>query len=364
LTAVQFEGDPTIMKISRLSFLAATALLALAATLTACSGKAEASEARSMETIQAEAGIPVRVRKLATESFSVYRKYPTTLMARSESTAYAMLSDVVREIKVKVGDRVVRDQAVIAFSSDNSAFLQAQASFKNAEAAFTRSSVLFAEAGVSKQDFDNVRTQYEVARAAYKSASDMVVAKAPIDGYVSRINVRLTENVRPGAALFTVTNQNGYEARLYATMDEIADIRVGARARLQEGGATFEGRVAEVSLVMDGEKKAFPVVVQFAGEGRGLVSGMGCDVAVEIYRNDAAIVVARSELVRSGEGWAAFIVNGGSAELREVAVGRERGLDFEIAAGLLAGDQFVSEVKSGLSSGDKVFVVDSSVAAR
>jgi RND family efflux transporter MFP subunit len=311
-----------------------------------------------MEAIQAESGIPVRVRKLSQESFSVYRKYPTTLLARSESTAYAMLNDVVRDIKVKVGDRVVRDQTVIAFSSDNSAFLQAQASFKNVEAAFTRSSVLFAEAGISKQDFDNVRTQYEVARAAYKSASDMVEAKAPIDGYVSRINVRPTENVRPGTALFTVTNKNGFEARLYATMAEIADIHVGARARIQEGGATYEGRVAEVSLVMDSEKKAFPVIVHFTGEDRGLASGMSCDVAVEVYRNDAAIVVARNELVRSGEGWAAFTVNAGQAELHQVAVGRERGLDFEIAAGLLPGDVLVSEVKSGLSSGDKISVVD------
>lgn len=347
------------MKIPRLPFLAAAALLALSASLASCSGKAQAAEAKSMEAIQAESGIPVRVRKLVQESFSVYRKYPTTLMARSESTAYAMLSDVVREINVKVGDRVARDQTVISFSSDNAAFLQAKAAFTNAEAAFKRSSALFAEAGISKQDFDNVRTQYEVSRASYKQASDMVEAKAPIDGYVSRINVRPTENVKPGTALFTVTNKNGFEARLYATMDEISDIRVGARARIQEGGATFEGRVAEVSLVMDSEKKAFPVTVQFTGEERGLASGMSCDVAVEVYRNDAAIVVARSELVRSGQGWAAFVASGGTAELREVAVGRERGLDFEVVAGLVSGDVLVSEVKSGLSSGDKISVVDS-----
>jgi RND family efflux transporter MFP subunit len=347
------------MKISRLPLIAAAALLSLSAALTSCSIKAEASEAKSMEAIQAESGIPVRVRKLAQESFSVYRKYPTTLLARSESTAYAMLNDVVRGINVKVGDRVVRDQTVISFSNDNSAYLQAQAAFKNTEAAFARSSALFAEAGISKQDFDNVRTQYEVARASFKSASDMVEAKAPIDGYVSRIDVRLTENVRPGTALFTVTNKNGFEARLYVTMDEVADIRVGARARIQEDGVTFEGRVSEVSLVMDSEKKAFPVTVQFSGEERGLASGMSCDVAVEAYRNDAAIIAARNELVRTGEGWSAFIAEGGKAELRKVAVGRERGLDFEVVAGLLPGDLLISTFKSGLSSGGKISVVDS-----
>ncbi len=345
-----------------LSLVAAAALIVAATFLGACSAKASAG-AKSMEAIQAESGIPVRVRKLAQESFSVYRKYPTTLRARSESTAFAMLSDVVRSVNVKVGDRVVRDQTVLSFSADNAAYLQAKAAFTNAEAAFKRSSALFAEAGISKQDFDNVRTQYEVARASYKQASDMVEAKAPIDGYVSRINVRETENVRPGTALFTVTNQNGFEARLYATMDEIADIRVGERARIQEGGATYEGRVVEVSLVMDTDKRAFPVVVNFTGEGRGLASGFNCDVAVEVYRNDGAIVVPRSQLVKSADGWAAYIVNGDRAELRKVAIGRERGLDFEVVAGLLPGDLLVSDFKSGLAAGDKVAVVET-VASR
>jgi RND family efflux transporter MFP subunit len=344
------------MTIRTLPLLAA-GLLVAAVSLFSCSSK-ESSEAKSMAAIQSETGIPVKVRKLVGESFSVYSKYPTTLRARSESTAFAMLSDVVREIGVKVGDRVVRDQTVISFSTDNPSYLQAKAAFTNAEAAFKRSSALFAEAGISKQDFDNVRTQYEVARASYKQASDMVEAKAPIDGYISRINVRPTENVKPGTALFTVTNQNGFEARLYATMDEIADIHVGERARIEEGGKVYEGRVVEVSLVMDTDKRAFPIVVNFAGEGLGLASGMNCDVAVEVYRNDSAIVVARNQLVKSGEGWAAFIVNGDKAELRKVAIGRERGLDFEVVAGLLSGDLLVSNVKSGLATGDKVAVVE------
>ena len=72
-----------------------------------------------MESIQMQQGIPVRARTLAPATFSVYRKYPTTIMARSESTAYARLSDVVRDIKVKVGDRVSRDQIVLSFSRDN-----------------------------------------------------------------------------------------------------------------------------------------------------------------------------------------------------------------------------------------------------
>lgn len=350
------------MKIRRVTLAVTVIMLYSVAFLISCSGKEVSMKELSMESIQAQNGIPVRVWKLVPESFSVYLKYPTTLLARSESTAYALLNDVVRDIKVKVGDRVVRDQIVLSFSHDNTYFLQAEANFRNTEASFKRSTALFAEAGLSRQEYDNLRTQYEVASASYKSASDMVEAKAPIDGYVSRINVRATENVHPGMPLFTVTNQNGFEARLYVTMDEIDDIHVGGCARIQEGGKTFEGRVAEVSLVMDSEKMAFPIVVHFTGEGRGLASGMNCDVAVEVYHDETAIVVSRNVLLQSREGWTAFIVKDGHAELRKVDVGRERGLDFEIVKGLLPGDLLVSEVKSGLAPGDKVAIVDSIVS--
>jgi RND family efflux transporter MFP subunit len=289
----------------------------------------------------------------------VFLKFPTVLRSRAESTAYASLSDVVRSIPVKVGDQVHRDQVIVNFSSDNPAYQQALVNFESAEAAFQRSSALFAEAGISRQDFDNARTRYELAKASLKSARDMIEVKAPIDGYLTRINVRPTENVRPGAALFTVSNQDGYEARFYVGADQIDLIKAGARARIEERGETVMGSIVEVSLIIDADKKAFPVTAFFAGKPRGLVSGMSADVAVETYRNEKALVVARKELVRSGSSYAAYVARNGVAKRIVVAHGRERGLDMEIVGGLEAGDVLISEGVQGLSDEAPIKVVPS-----
>lgn len=314
-------------------------------------GKGKGAEAKSMDQIYAEDGRPVRTRSLEPEDFSVVLKFPTSLHAKSESTAYSSLSDVVREVRVKVGDRVLRDQVLVSFDHDNANYQQAKVSFENAEAAFNRSSSLFADSGISKQDFDNVRMRYDMARAAFKSASDMIDVKAPIDGYVTRLNVRQTENVKPGAALFTISNQGVYEARIYVTADEIDQIKTGARARIESGGKSIEGSVTEVSLIMDADKKAFPVTATFASGARSLVSGMSTDISVEVYRNPAALVLARKELVRAGDSYAAFVARGGVAERRDVVVGRERGLEFEVVGGLRPKEALVSEGLDGLTDG-------------
>jgi len=138
---------------------------------------------------------------------------------------------------------------------------------------------------------------------------------------------------------------------------------VGARARIVSNGSEAEGSVVDVPLIMDPDKKAFPVTAVFVGKSRGLVSGMSVDVAVEAYRNERAIVVERKELSRSADSWYAYVVSGGAAQRRDVAVGRERGLELEIVGGLREGDALVSSGLQNVRDGVAVNVVET-LAAR
>jgi multidrug efflux pump subunit AcrA (membrane-fusion protein) len=164
-----------------------------------CSGSREASEAAAgMESLYAERGRPVSVRRLEGEDFSVYLKYPTIVYAASESTAYAELSDVVRSISVKVGDAVRQDDIIVSFSAANQSLRLATLAHEAALAAFTRSSALFENKDISRQDYEQIRTQYEIARADLKAANDMVNLKAPISGTVTWINEAVEKVFRKG----------------------------------------------------------------------------------------------------------------------------------------------------------------------
>jgi membrane fusion protein, multidrug efflux system len=322
--------------------------------LSSCTEESTHLKAKSIEQIYAQEGRPVQVRTIKPAVFSAYLTYPAEFRARTQSTAYAKISDVVRELYVKVGDKVKRDQVVLSFSIDNSDYQQAKLSFENAEAAYNRTKALFAAAGISRQDFDNTRTQYEISKEAFKSAGEMIQVKAPIDGYITQMNVRTSVNVNPGDPLFTVSNQDGFEAYFFVAADERDDIRTGAHAIIEGKNETIEGRITEASLIMDPVRKAFPVKAFFAGKPKSLVGGMSVDVSVEVYRNEQAVVVQQQELVREGSEWFAFIIQKGHAVKKQLATGREQNLEYEIVSGLTAGDVLVTSGAQELSDGEKI----------
>jgi RND family efflux transporter MFP subunit len=342
------------------------AVFAAAMLLFSCA-KSEEAEAASMEDMYKQNGSPVEARILAPEDFSTYLKYPTVLAASSESSAYATVSDVVRSINKRIGDRVERNEIVISFSADNRNYRQAKLAYDSAKTAFDRISALYAGADVSQQDFDNAKTQYDMAASGLEAVADMVYVKAPIAGTVTGINVHVTENVEPDMLLFTVSGGSGFEGRFYAGADEIDLIKTGARVFIEKTPRPVEGRVTQVSLIMDGTKQAFPVNAVFpAGtEGvRDLVSRMGVDLAVETYRNEKAIVVSRRELVKTGSGYTAYISVNNVAKPASVQIGREQGLKYEITGGLAEGDILISEGIQRLSDGMAVNITNTLAAEK
>ena len=86
--------------------IARTLVLVLAIVnqiLSAC-GKKE-QDAKSMEQLHEELGIPVRVSQIESDTFVQQLMYNASLQGMQESTVQAMLGDVVTGIKAKVGDR-------------------------------------------------------------------------------------------------------------------------------------------------------------------------------------------------------------------------------------------------------------------
>lgn len=304
--------------------------IVLVCLFSCASCKKSAEAPKSMEQIYAETGRPVETRVLEPEPFSVSLKFPADYKSRSESTAYAKIGDVVRRVNVKVGDRVKQDGIVLVLSEDNANYLQAKLQVENAQTSFSRMEKLYRESGVSKQDYDNARTQLSIAREALRSIEEMIRIKAPISGTITQLNVQVSSNVQPDTPLFTVSNQNGYETNFYVLPNEISDIHEGARAFIDYGGERFSGHIAEVSMTMDARIRAFPCKAFFdvasEKQSRFLVSGMRVDVTVEAYGNDKAIVLAQSEMTRSGETWSAYVVKDGTAVKRTLTLGRQQGL--------------------------------------
>lgn len=323
-------------------------------------GKAELQN-KSMEQIYQESGVPVKVKEVVAGQFTKQLKYSAILKARSEAVCYSRVSDVVQEVLFKVGDYVRKDQTVITFPKNNQKvqYYQLKASYDLAEQTYHRLSKLYEQGVISKQELDNARTSYEVAKANLRITDDSLRVKAPLSGYITQLNVKPTDNVSSEQPLFTVSNLDQIEAQLWASSQEIDQIKPGQKVTLNWDGTQFEGFVSQVGQIMDGSKKAFEVRALFKNKNNILTSGITADLAIETYRNDQAITVHRKDVVSENGKQYVYVVDNGVAVKREIQTGVAEGTVIEVKSGLKLGDLLITEGNKMVADHTKVKIVRS-----
>jgi RND family efflux transporter MFP subunit len=256
-----------------------------------------------------------------------------------------------------MGNPVRKDQIVMTFSQDTPSYQQARANYENARATYERMKNLFENKGISQQAFDNAKTQCDVAKANFKARDDEVNVKAPIEGCITRLDAQVSDRVRSGDRLFTVSNLNTVEARIWVSASEIGLVETGRPVSTEWLGRRFSGKISQVNLIMDPEMKAFLVLAEFDNPEHLLTSGITTDVSIETYRNEKALTVQRKEIIQEDDGPYAYVASSQNAEKRKLTIGRTQGLELEVLAGLELGDLLISEGSRQVRESGKILVV-------
>ena len=197
------------------------------------------------------------------------------------------------------------------------------------------------------------------------SASDPITIRAPIDGVVLR---RLRESaavVPVGDPLIEVADPSRLEIVADFLSEDAVKITNGATVLIERWGGeqTLHGRVRRVEpagytkiSALGVEEQRVDVVIDFDDPleaWRALGDGYRVEVRVVIWEAQNVLRVPASSLVRDGEGWAAFRVDGKKARLVRLEVGWRTGLLAELRSGLDVGEQVVlyppHEIADGVS---------------
>ena len=140
--------------------------------------------------------------------------------------------------------------------------------YESAKITYERIEQLFLNGGISEQDRDNAKAAYDVAAADWDAVRGMVQLQAPIEGYVTRINVREADNVVPGDMLMTISQIDRMKTKVWASDSEVSSIRIGQRATAVWNEKEIRGSVSQVDMAMDEDKQAFGVVLEFQNNER------------------------------------------------------------------------------------------------
>jgi membrane fusion protein (multidrug efflux system) len=319
------------------------------------------TQSQSMEQIHQEKGIPVKVQEVTSASFSTVLKYSAMVQACSEAVSYSRVSDVVQNVLFKVGDYVRKDQTVVTFPKNNQTtqYYQLKAGYDLAASTYRRMTQLFNDGVISKQEWDNARANYEVAKANIDVSDDSLRVKAELSGYITQLNVKPTDNVKKEEPLFTVSNLNLIEAQIWVSSQEVEQLKLGQKVTAEWEGKRLEGSISQIGKIMDIGERAFEVKALFKNTGRILTSGITVDVTIETYYNPQVIMVQRKDMITEDGKRYVYVVSKGLAVKRMVEVGAAQGNAVEIKSGLKQGDLLVTEGSKMVSDQVKVKIVNS-----
>ncbi len=313
---------------------------------------------KSMEQLRKEQGVPVVVKTIDYTNFEKELTFICRLSGIQEATVSSMMGDNVLKVRAKLGDNVKQGQVVMEFPTSNPTvqFTQAKVALENAEKMYKRMKELVQAGETSQLNYDNVETQYLVAKRNWEAVRQMVYVESPISGKIINLAVKEGERVDFGKPLFTVAQINKMKAKFWVSESEIGYLKLGMPASISIGGIEFTGKITELGLAIDKNTRAFGVEVQFDNSKGLLKSGMTTELKVRIYNNPKAIVVPINLVQRSNGNAFVYVVENNKAVQREVKLGQQSDVDYEILAGLNAGEQLVIEGQGLLQDGVKVAV--------
>ncbi len=249
--------------------------------------------------------------------------------------------------KIKKGEviAVIEDPQYIQIQQD---YLTAVARLNFLEKEFTRQS----ELNQSKASSDKVLQQTEADFKAQKIASKSLYEKlkligvtpekldensisrsinvyAPIDGYVSKVNVNIGKYVNPADVIFELINPTDIHLGLTVFEKDVNKLYIGQKLMAYTNNETDKKHPAEIILISHdlSPERSVMVHCHFEDYDKSLLPGMYMNAELDIITNNA-FVISEEAIVNFENNSFVFVENSkGNYEMKEVKTGiSENGL--------------------------------------
>jgi len=254
-------------------------------------------------------------------------------------------------------DKAKLDQARVAYD-------QASAQLQlGAVSGYGQNSVQAAQAAAQKAQILNAQNDQQVG---------FLNIVAPFDGIIQTISsnpndalrdVQPGDQVTAGQALFTIAEGSSYIVKAQVDEQDIINVRVGQRASVSGqdfGNHTISGSVQEIAPVAtkstDASSTAKQVLTTIALDNTPdfLRDGMTADV--DIFTTDIphALVIPNDAIATTGGKSYVYVVSGGVAHKRQIALGKQGDAQTIVVSGLRPGEVVVSDKSAAISDGTAV----------
>jgi len=288
-----------------------------------------------------------------------------TLAPTAQAELASEIEGPLVAIEADLGDRVRRDQVLARVREDEiqAKLREAEASLEKAVADEGRGRPLRGNGVISAQEYEQVRTVLEVARARrdqLRIQFERAAIRSPLDGSVAARLLDAGSYVKPGTVVFRLVQDDPLKFRGDVPERDVPVLAAGQDVRITVDafpGETFVGHVSRVGAASDPAVRSLAFEALVPNEDHRLRPGFFGHGEVVVRRDERALAVPRSALSTFAGVTKLFIIEDGIAHEREVTLGVDLGDGWvEVATGIAAGKQVATSGLSKLANGTQVVV--------
>ena len=280
------------------------------------------------------------------------------------------------DVKVNVGDKVVKGQLLASFATEQvnaevaqalAGLAEAQANALDAAGNADRARTLQASGALSELQINQYTTADKTAKARLEAAKAMLSVQqvrliqtgvlAPDGGVISSRSATLGAVVGSGTELFKMIRGGRLEWRAEVTSAELVGIRPGTTASVTAAsGVVVVGKVRMIAPTVDSVTRNALVYVDLPANAN-IKAGMYARGEFELGSSRVLSLPQQALVLRDGFTYAMRLDSRNKVSQIKLQTGRRAGDAVEIVMGAKDGDQFVASGAAFLADGDTVKVV-------
>jgi RND family efflux transporter MFP subunit len=329
---------------------------------------------------------PVRYQKVESASNLLQRTFSGTAQASMEVRLSFRIPGAVKEVAVKLGDRVRAGQLIarldptdyrLQVQEAQAALANARAQARNAEANYERVRALYENRNASRNDLDAARAASESTEALVRASNTRLELAAsqfgytrltaPGSGAIAGVPIEVNENIAAGQTVVLLSSGTMTEVTTTIPESLITSIHKDMPVSVAFDaipGCEFAAEVTEVGVSATSQMTTFPVRVRLKQGSSLLRPGMAAAVTFRLPKGAERnpVLVAPEAIGEDRNGRFAFAVEPqadgrGIIHRRSVTVGELTSAGLEVLSGLQDSDLVVTAGVSLIREGQQVLIL-------
>jgi membrane fusion protein, multidrug efflux system len=275
---------------------------------------------------------------------------------------------MVKRVNVRAGDHVSAGQILAELDADamNQQLSALKIQRDLTKEIFDRQKNLWDQKIGSEIQYLQVKAQYESMEkqvSALQEQIDMTRIKAPMEGTVDMVGLKVGEMGSPGFTTIVIVNTSKLRVKGEVAEGYISSVKTGCNVQIEfpDAHKTLEAKMTYSGRMINKLNRTFGVEIAIPANEKDVVPNMIAIIRIQDHENDSAKVVPLSAIQQGADGksYVYIAVKKGEkliAERREVSFTNTYNGQAEIDAGLNFDDQVVTEGYADLNSGDEVSI--------